>query len=1100
MKVTWLTAGGGSALLLLLSVCGCRHSGDSARSADVQVQGADVTTASDVRITVTRYLRLDRQANVFTSSGQDAAALDQDRFGHTVVVWESRRQERGTYGIYARRFDSSGTAVGDEVHINGYTASMQTRPAVSYDGTGAVWFGWVSYGQDGDRGAIIARRFDASLSSATPEVLVNEVTGGDQSEVAIVGCLDGSAVAVWTSPDSLDANRGVYARVIGRDGRVAGHSVRVNTRGQALNHVPSVVEVANGFVVVWARTDRRGARSEIVGRRLDSAGRPTGGEFALSKSNEAMQIEPAVAVTHDGNLLAGWLVADGEDYAIETRLFSPDGRALTPAQRVTPSADLATMGLALSAADNGQYVLCWSTYDSVHADTSLYAEVFDRTGRPMGEPFRVTDASAGVQRLQAATGAKRVGMSADGRMVFAWSGRTRNGDHSGANVTFLTPVGLGGVSDSPSTQVVEAVDTFAPIDAEASPYLPPTFDANRMSSNRPAIAAAEQGTANGFGFLGIDSTGWDPADPTIAVGASHVVVVTNGEIAIYTKEGVLTFRDRLENSGGFWGELGATNMVFDPEVIYDPNSGRFMVMANERTDPAGITGRSLFVLAVSDDSDPNGTWHKFRIDVTAMAGATVIDSPNIGVDADVVYLTADFLGPPRHLIVMLEKAPLLTGSIGVMTHLVINPEAQSYGIPVILGAAGAMYLLEAADGFVNTSVQIHAIRDPLGTPTLETVIVPTPEYRRPEQPPQLGTSARLLTFDSRFWSCVYRNGSLWATHHVTRSLADPRVIQRWYEFDLNGWPANGAGLPTIAQWGDVDPGPGVRTYFGAIGVDPQNNMGMVFSRSSPNEYISIGRTGRLATDPPGATRPMVIVKQSTSPTVASPSRWGDYGGIAVDPVDDQTFWIHHQYRTFNWLTWVGTFSYSDTTPPTIVSEDPFNGYIDPRLESSNGVSLDRGISHVTLTFSERVVTAGGTAISASAFSISATGGVNPGIAWIDASANPTIEIELGGVIPVGERTTITTRVEDLSGNLAVSQVTYGFLPGDVSQDAIVSPQDLVRFRQFLAGVMLPPAGGVSLFLDMDRDGQIVPQDLTRFRQTIHGTGLATRPWNGETLP
>ena len=68
----------------------------------------------------------------------------------------------------------------------------------------------------------------------------------------------------------------------------------------------------------------------------------------------------------------------------------------------------------------------------------------------------------------------------------------------------------------------------------------------------------------GVGFPGINNTGWIPPDPHMAVGPQHVVVMTNGAIAFFTKTGTFQFQDQIEGAGGFWGSLGATGFVFDP--------------------------------------------------------------------------------------------------------------------------------------------------------------------------------------------------------------------------------------------------------------------------------------------------------------------------------------------------------------------------------------------------------------------------------------------------------------------------------------------------------------------------------------------------------
>ena len=119
-------------------------------------------------------------------------------------------------------------------------------------------------------------------------------------------------------------------------------------------------------------------------------------------------------------------------------------------------------------------------------------------------------------------------------------------------------------------------------------------------------------------------------------------------------------------------------------------------------------------------------------------------------------------------------------------------------------------MIEAFEAFSNTQIRLHAIRNPLTTPTDTTVTLNVPAYQMPEDPPQMGTTSRPITFEARFWSCMYRNGSLWATHHTGTA----RVRQRWYEIDMGNWPTS--GTPTVVQQGDIDPGPAIRTFLSII--------------------------------------------------------------------------------------------------------------------------------------------------------------------------------------------------------------------------------------------------------------------------------------------
>jgi hypothetical protein len=219
-------------------------------------------------------------------------------------------------------------------------------------------------------------------------------------------------------------------------------------------------------------------------------------------------------------------------------------------------------------------------------------------------------------------------------------------------------------------------------------------------------------------------------------------------------------------------------------------------------------------------------------------------------------------------------------------------------------------MLESTEYDTNTIVRFHAIRDPLGSPYRVTYDLSVEPYRYPGQPPQKGTSTRPYLFEPRFWSCLYRNGSLWAVHHIRR-VGGNDTIARWYEFAMNGWPA-GAGSPTIVQWGEIDAGPGIHEFFPSIFADDHGNAAITFARSSTDEYIGMWRAIRRHEDPPGEFREQVLVKGSSSPYYHS--RWGDFSGTQTDPVDPCVFWGHHEWTdaTNSWRTWVARYeNYND---------------------------------------------------------------------------------------------------------------------------------------------------------------------------------------------
>lgn len=838
--------------------------------------------------------RYEWRANTFTRSSQSQAAIAAAPDGALTAVWSSRRQQDGQYGIYAQRFDARGVAVGGESVVNLWTTSHQTHPDIAVDAAGNTWIVWQSHGQDGDAGSIIARRFDQKFVGGS-EVLVNENTLGHQSNPVIELLPDGRAVIIWTTTDSsgIGATR-VSARIFNPDGASPSGELKVSTATSRNETVADVAADLDGnFAIVFAITSSANMPLGIRMQRFDGDGKRLGDEVAVTEQNLPSQIEPVIASIADRYVVA-WLDAasDGHDYGVVARMFDHDGCALNDAFVVNEHRAGSQTAAAIAATPSGAFTIAWNGEDD--DGSGVFIRMFASDGTPLSHEARLNRHEDGDQTLRAATGSQRLVFASD-TLACVWSGDAALGDDSAVNITMLThnPLELAGASQGVTAEMQPAQpdDTLV---LTAAPHVPPTFDPKqRQRGPRTILEGAN------VGFDAIINTGWTPPDPHMAVGPNHVVVMTNGAIAFFEKDGTLTFQDEIEDSFGFWGGLGTTGFVFDPEVLYDEISGRFFAMAAE-----AFVGASSFVLiAVSDDSDPNGEWFKYRISTTVHAG-NLFDSPNIGVDDEAVYITGDGFGfGANYPIFIFDKAPMLVGgAVAVVNSFTLSTSTQSAGIPpVTYDDPPALYLCEHRESGNATSLRLIALQDPLGSVTTTDFILTVPAYSSPEDPPQMGTGVRPETFDQRFWSVAFRNGSLWATHHVSNP-----VRARWYEIAMNGWPDSGMD-PELVQSGDIDPGDNVRTYFTSVTVDDQGNAALCFARSSASEFISMATAYRAADDPLGTFQPMEIWQVNNAGYTTS--RWGDYSAIEVDPADGITIWAHHEYALNNsWRTWVQSFT------------------------------------------------------------------------------------------------------------------------------------------------------------------------------------------------
>ena len=103
-------------------------------------------------------------------------------------------------------------------------------------------------------------------------------------------------------------------------------------------------------------------------------------------------------------------------------------------------------------------------------------------------------------------------------------------------------------------------------------------------------------------------------------------------------------------------------------------------------------------------------------------------------------------------------------------------------------------------------------------------------------------------------------------------------------------------------------------WMGSAAMDKFGNLVIGFSASSPSIHPQIRYAGRLATDPLNTlAQGEAHLFNGTGSQLGTGNRWGDYSSMAIDPVDDRTFWYTTEYyntnSSFNWRTRIGNFHF-----------------------------------------------------------------------------------------------------------------------------------------------------------------------------------------------
>ncbi len=251
---------------------------------------------------------LEFRVNSYTTGEQVWPAVASDAGGPFVVAWESLDQDGSGFGVFAQRYDASGTPRGGELQVNLYTPSNQFAPAAASDAGGNFVVAWESLNQDGDSYGVFAQRYDATGLRRGGEFQVNTHTSSLQMGVALASAAAGDFVVVWNSYGQDGSGLGVFAQRYGAAGAPLGAEFQVNTLTTGDQGITSVtMDVTGDFAVFWGSTpdSRWPELSSVRGQRYFATGVPRGVEFQVNAVGSYGDV-PSAASDGSGNLVVAW--------------------------------------------------------------------------------------------------------------------------------------------------------------------------------------------------------------------------------------------------------------------------------------------------------------------------------------------------------------------------------------------------------------------------------------------------------------------------------------------------------------------------------------------------------------------------------------------------------------------------------------------------------------------------------------------------------------------------------------------------------------------------------------------------------------------------
>jgi hypothetical protein len=311
--------------------------------------------------------------------------------GEFLVAWA----EPSTFAdVVARLFDATGAPLGAPFQVNGYSTSAQWFPAATTLSSGKVVLTWQSIGQDGDDEGVFARRYDATGAALGSEFQVNAYTTGVQQRPAVAAGGAGGFIVVWEAFEGT-GGVGVYGRRYDNLGAPLGGEFQVGTAPAfpLYNLFPAVAARDDGgFIVAWEAPDGDG--DGILARVYDGAAVPLGPAFVVNPDVTADQIG-AVAAADGSRFLILWNPFPG--FQSVGRLLDGAGTPLGSAFRLQQSG-VAAVSSAARGAGAGEFLVAWTSLGAQNADDDLLVRRL-RPGRILGTRCSLRATAGGARRF-----------------------------------------------------------------------------------------------------------------------------------------------------------------------------------------------------------------------------------------------------------------------------------------------------------------------------------------------------------------------------------------------------------------------------------------------------------------------------------------------------------------------------------------------------------------------------------------------------------------------------------------------------------------------------------------------------------------------------
>ncbi len=326
-----------------------------------------------------------------------------------------------------------GETLGDDVQVNTYTTSHQSRPSVAWGADGQFVVVWQSHGSyNSPNTSIQAQRYAADDSPIGGQFQVNSYLTSSSFAPSVAMASSGEFVVAWsrllaTYPDVFGA---VQAQRLAADGSPIGGEFQVNTDIMGTQRSPSIAMRPTGeFVVVWSTYNYLYPHVDfdLNGQLFTADGTPVGNEFQVNSADYVYY--HSVAMGPGGHFVVVWGQPDGYYQTVLARLYASDGSSLGDTFQVNEDSDTLVDHRQPSVASNadGEFIVAWTGLTYTSFNEEIHARRLAADGAPLGDQFKVSTYTSSYDAASPS-----VASDAAGNFIVAWHSDGSSGTDTSA--------------------------------------------------------------------------------------------------------------------------------------------------------------------------------------------------------------------------------------------------------------------------------------------------------------------------------------------------------------------------------------------------------------------------------------------------------------------------------------------------------------------------------------------------------------------------------------------------------------------------------------------------------------------------------------------